>query len=287
MNCIIAGLIVVGAAAQGSSAVATPRTLPISFLRFDALHIASNGDTLAAEGFTGSRVFRIRPDGTTIVVADGLQGPIDVAEDDDGALYVTSFLDAKVRRIAPDGTVQAFAEVLPFPAGIVRVASGDFYVTHYGATDPKTGFGTGDTVLKISPDGEVSPFATGGALAAPVGIAIGTHGDLYVGNLHDGRVIALDRHGQQRVVADLTGPEVSFAIGHLAFAKGRIFATGLQDQALFRINPKNGRFRARDISARATFPNGIAFNEADGVLLIARGFSANPDLVKIQVRSHH
>ena len=116
---------------------------------------------------------------------------------------------------------------------------------------------------------------------------MGGDGDIYVGNFHDGRVIGIDPAGEQRVVADLTGPEVSFAIGHLAFAKGRIYATGIQNQALFRVNPKNGRFRARDISSRAAFPNGIAFDATNSALLIARGFSPNPDLVKIRVGSHH
>ena len=122
--------------AHGPGFANPQRNLPIAFLGFDALHVANNGDTLAAEGFTGTRVFRIRADGTTTVVATGLQGPIDIAEDDEGALYVTNFLNATVSKIAPDGTVELFAQVLPFPAGIIRAPDGHFYVSHYGATDP-------------------------------------------------------------------------------------------------------------------------------------------------------
>ncbi|MEM7678401.1 MAG: hypothetical protein AAF449_20605 [Myxococcota bacterium] len=283
-------LITLAAAAmlfEGTAAARPSRALPVAFLSFDALNVANNGDTLATEGFRGTRVFRIRTDGTTVVVADGLAGPIDVAEDDEGALYVTCFLDATVRKVAPNGTVTLFATVLPFPAGIVRDATGQFYVSHYGPADPNTGFGTGDTILKLSPEGAVSTLSSGGALAAPIGIDIGKDQKVYVANFHDGRVISISPNGQQHVVADLTGPEISFAIGHLAFAGDRLYATGIQDEALFRINVASGRFRARDISERVTFPNGLAFDSATQTLLVARGFTPNPDLVRIPVRSKH
>jgi len=288
MKAKILFMLVAAAVLTAETASARPsRSLPVAFLSFDGLHVSSTGDTLAAEGFRGSRVFRIRPDGTTLVAAEGLAGPIDVAEDDDGALYVTCFLDATVRKVAPDGTVTLFATVLPFPSGIVRATDGNFYVSHYGTTDPNTGLGTGNTVLKLAPEGTVSTLSTGGALEAPVGIAIGKDEQVYVGNLHDGRVVAIAPDGQQRVVADLTGPEISFAIGHLAFADGKLYATGIQDQVLFRINVTNGRFRSRDLSKKATFPNGLAFDPVSQTLLVARGFTPNPDLVRIPVRSRN
>ncbi|MEO1229346.1 MAG: hypothetical protein AAFZ18_10605 [Myxococcota bacterium] len=262
------------------------RTLPIAFLGFDGLHEASNGDVLAAEGFQGSRIFRIAPSGQTQVVAEGLAGPIDMAEDDQGRIYVTTFLDASVYRVDPDGTVTRFAQVLPFPSGIVRDGQGNLLVAHYGVTDPLTGLGTGDTILRIDPQGVVSTFASGGLLAAPVGLALDPLGTLYAGNFHDGQVVAIDALGQQRLLADLTGPEISFAIGHLAYAGGRIYATGIQTQSLYRINPRNGRFRARDIGDRAQFPNGITYRASTGGIVVARGFSPNPDLVQFRVRQY-
>ncbi|MEO1171779.1 MAG: hypothetical protein AAFX94_06965 [Myxococcota bacterium] len=256
------------------------RDVPIAFLNFDGIYGSPNGDVLAAEGFTGTRVFRISPDGTTSVAADGLRGPIDVAEDLDGNLYVTNFNDATVSKITPSGEETTFATVLTNPSGIVRDSTGDFYVSHYGDYDPITGFGLGDVVLKITADGEVSTFSEGGLLAAPVGIAVDAADTVYVGNFHDGKILKLGADGTQTEIADLTGPEISFAIGHIEITNGRIYATGLQSLELFRVNPKNGRVRTRDISSRARFPNGITVDPVTGKLFVARAFAPNGTLVR-------
>lgn len=261
------------------------RKLPVAFLSFDGLHEASNGDLLAAEGFRGSRVFRITPNGQTSVVAEGLAGPVDITEDDQGRLYVTTFLDASVQQVLTDGSVRLFARVRPFPSGITRdPKTGNLLVAHYGAPDPATGLGTGNTILAIDPHGIVSTYSSGGMLAAPIGLALDASGTLYAANFHDGRVVAIDPQQQQRLVVDLTGPEVSFAIGHLAVAGGRLYATGIQTQALYRINPTNGRVRVRDISAKVSFPNGLAFRASTHQVVVARGFSPNPDLVNFRAR---
>ncbi|MEL6340242.1 MAG: hypothetical protein AAGJ56_06405 [Myxococcota bacterium] len=262
------------------------RELPLAFLQFDALYGSKNGDILAAEGFSGTRVFRISPDGVTAVAADGLRGPIDVADDDAGNLYVTNFNDATVSKVTPSGEETVFAHVLPNPSGIVRDSAGNFYVAHFGESDPVTGFGTGNVVLKITARGTVSTFSEGGLLAAPVGIAVDAHDTVYVANFHDGKVLSLARDGKQTLLADLTGPEISFAIGHIEVVNERVFATGLQSQELFRVSLRNGRVRTRDISDRVSLPNGLTIDPVTGKLLVARAFGPNATLVRFNAGAH-
>ncbi len=261
------------------------RSLPLAFLNMDALLATEDGTVFAAEGFNGSRVFKITPGGNTTVYAEGLAGPIDMAQDAAGNLYVTNFLNASVSKITPDGTVTFFAETLPFPSGIVIDASGNLYVSQYGLTDPTTGLGTGDAIEKISPDGVVSTLSQGDLLVAPVGITLDEQGNIITANLHNGRVIKIEPNGQQHFIARPTPPEAVYAIGHLEFVEGRIYATGIQTQALYKINPDNGRFRTKDISNRVTFPNGLTYDASNQAVLVAPAFSAVANLTRFRVKN--
>ncbi|GAB4192013.1 MAG: hypothetical protein Tsb002_21380 [Wenzhouxiangellaceae bacterium] len=260
-----------------------PRSLPIAFLNFDGLFTSNSGDIYAAEGFSGSRIFRIGRDGQTVIFADGLNGPIDIAEDSAGNLYVTNFNTATVSRIDVNGAVSDFADVLPFPAGIIADAADNLYVTHYGAPDPTTGFGTGDTVLRIATDGSTSIFSQGGDLLAPVGITMDDDGALYTANFHTGAVLKILADGSQSSVAALTQPGVTFAIGHLEYANNRLYATGIQVQGLYRVNLQNGQVNLRDISKRVDFPNGITFDPSSGSMLISGAFRPSAALFRVRV----
>ena len=61
--------------------------------------------TLFQSSYNSDRVFRIEPDGTAVVVAEGLRGPTGIAQLDDGTLVVEAFDSAILHKIAPDGTV--------------------------------------------------------------------------------------------------------------------------------------------------------------------------------------
>ena len=50
-------------------------------------------------------MFRIEPDGTPVVIAEGIRGPTGIAKLDDGTLIVEAFDSSTIHRIAPDGTI--------------------------------------------------------------------------------------------------------------------------------------------------------------------------------------
>ncbi len=263
------------------------RTLPLAFLTVDALLGTTDGTIYSAEGFNGTRIFKTTPDGNTTVYASGLNGPIDMALDQAGNMFVTNFLSASISKVDINGEVTHFADTLPFPAGIVIDDSGNLYVSQYGATDPQTGLGTGDAVQLITSAGEVSIYSQGDLLSAPVGITLDETGNVFTANLHNGRIIKIDANGEQHFIARPTPPEAVFAIGHLDYAEQRLYATGIQTQALYKINPDNGRVKTKDISNRVTFPNGITYDAPSQAMVVSPGFNNVAQLVRYRVRQRN
>lgn len=254
------------------------RTLPLAFLTMDGIHADGSGMFYAADGFDGSRVYAITPEGTTTEFASGFSGPIDVTNDSSGNLYVTNFNNATVSKVSPQGEVSEFATVLAGPSGITVDSQDNLYVSHFGAGD-----GEGDTILKISPDGEVSVFSQGGLLSAPVGITFDNKGNLFTANFNNGIIIKIKPDGTQHQIAQIDAPN-GFAIGHLAFANGRLFVTALAEQVVYVVRP-NGRMRVIRRADEGDFPNGITFDEATNQILFTNVFAPTSGFKRIRLRS--
>ncbi len=259
----------------GAAAASGGKALPLKVLNVDGIHAADDGLIYAAEGFLGDRVFVITQDGQAFVLASGLAGPIDVANDSAGNLYVSNFNDGTVSKITPDGEVTRFAEVLPGPAGIVVDSQDNVIVSQYGV-----GQGDGTTVTKISPQGEVSALSSGGLLLAPVATAIDDEDNVYVANFNEGSIIKITPDGQQSLVAQVDAPN-GFAIGHLAYVGNRLFASSIAAQKIIVIR-RNGNIRERGRKLNeGRFPNGLTYDAANNTVLFTYGFGPVAELERI------
>jgi len=134
--------------------------------------------TLFAAETGGGRVTQVNPDGSTAVLAEGLQYPGSLVIDADGNLYVTTGTGGfppiegqvpaqgdTILRLTPDGTVTTLAR----PGWVSALAvgpSGDLFST------------VGGGVSRISPDGTVTHIANG--LRHTMGLAFDLAGNLYV-----------------------------------------------------------------------------------------------------------
>ncbi|MEM1174733.1 MAG: hypothetical protein AAGA33_13970 [Pseudomonadota bacterium] len=261
-----------------SGGVHAGKSLPLKVINVDGIHAADDGLIYAAEGLGGDRVYVITADGQVFVQASGLAGPIDVANDSAGNLYVSNFNDATVSRITPAGEVSKFADVLPGPAGIVVDSQDNVIVSHYGEGD-----GDGMTVSRISPDGEVSALSSGGFLLAPVATAIDAHDNVYVANFNEGSVIKITPEGHQEFIAQVDAP-AGFAIGHMAFVDNRLFATALAGQKIIVIR-MNGTIRERGKKIdEGRFPNGLTFDPVSRTVLFTYGFTPIADIERITLK---
>ena len=207
------------------------------------LAVGPDGSLYTAENAT--RVMRLLPDGTSVLVAgsgppcnntepcgDGgpatraTLGPIrSLAFGPDGSLYISDAGKFKVRRVDPDGIITTIAGTgLPGDTGDGGPAA-QAQIQFVGtlAVDPDGNVylgqeGNGARVRRIDPEGIISTFAGGGTSRAPVvnateaevvpnGMAIGPDGLLYVAATNGGtyHVRRVNPDGKIETIAGL-GP---------------------------------------------------------------------------------
>lgn len=113
--------------------------------------VDSHGNLLQAS-FLGDAITRIDRHGNQeVLAADGLQGPVGIAVDEDDRLVVCNCRGNYLARVTPDGQVSRFAESDLFrcPNGITRGPDGDYYVVNF----------SDGRMLRVTSDGAVSEFA--------------------------------------------------------------------------------------------------------------------------------
>ncbi|MDB5708133.1 MAG: gluconolaconase [Sphingomonas bacterium] len=200
-------------------------TLPATFDTPSGIALYKVGNIIVAD--TGANVIRrITPTGTvTTLAGDGtpafrdgpaaqarFNGPIGVAADDKGNVYVADSYNDRIRLITPDGQVRTLAggDAPGFADGTGAAAAFDtptaLALDRHGALlVADTG---NDAIRKVAPDGHVSTIAHNdgaGLLKGPIGLASTWDGFLYVATPR-GRIVQISPEGAVRA---LTGPGTS------------------------------------------------------------------------------
>lgn len=284
---------VVTTLAGGSEGYADGSGGAAAFHTPSGLAIDAAGNLLVAD--TGNnRIRKISKEGlvTTLAgsgsagFADGpaaqaqFNGPVGVATDKAGNVYVADTYNDRIRRIAPDGTVSTLAgsgvpghldgpaaqAMFDTPTGIAVDAAGAVYVadTRHGA------------IRKLGPDGQVVTLALSDTeaddpmLRRPVSLAVTHDGYLYIGDMARGRVLQLSPAG---VLGGLTGIGIDIQIGDavstrfgrpagIALAKdGTLLVSDAQQRVLRKVAPRTAEHVA---SAAAAVPAPAAAPAAPG-----------------------
>jgi len=184
------------------------------------LAIALNGDLIVAD--TGNNCIRRVPvDGESSTIAgngepgyaDGperkaqFNGPIGVAVDAHGNIYVADTYNDRIRKITPDGQVSTVAgqgspgyadgdrntALFDTPSGIAVANDNSLIVADTG----------NDRLRKITPEGNVTTLPVTD-LSSPIGVAITHDNFLYVTELDRSRVVQIAPDGATHVIADDT-----------------------------------------------------------------------------------
>ena len=202
-----------------AAAFHTPSALALDHL--GNLYVADTGN---------HAIRRIAPDGAVTTLAgsgspgyvDGIgraaqfNGPVGIAVDDAGIVYVADTYNDRIRRIAPDGTVTTLAgtgkpalfdgpgpaAAFDTPSALAVGHDGNLYIADTGnnAVRRLAPDGTVDT-LALPPDAERRP-----ALRRPVGLAITRDGYLYIAASSGGRILQMTPSGEFRPLQDADHP---------------------------------------------------------------------------------
>ncbi|WP_371867438.1 gluconolaconase [Duganella guangzhouensis] len=164
--------------------------------------------TLAGDGLAGDK------DGKG--AGAQFNGPIGVAVDAAGVVYVADTYNDRIRRIAPDGTVTTIAggkraghadgaaaqALFDTPTGLAISAAGDLYIADTA----------NHAIRKLSKDGQVSTIAIAkdddrdSLLRSPVAIALTGDGFLYIASSAHGRVAQITPAGAVVALKDVDHP---------------------------------------------------------------------------------
>ena len=243
----------------------------------DGLFAAPNGSIYAAGGWNKTDIFEISPGGNVSSFATGLDGPIHMAMDADGNLYVSTWNDRKIFKIDDEGGKELFASVDPYPTGLAFGPDGYLYVGHA----PWSGTGG---ISRVDAEGTAENFVFGHGVDRPVGIAFDDDGNLYAANLYDTRINKITPAGDVTFLANAPAQVNTFTIGHMVFAGGALYATDIGHNQIMRISLTgeisvfSGTGDQADVdgdgsSAQFAQPNGITVSP-DGTKLYIHSISA-------------
>jgi sugar lactone lactonase YvrE len=243
-------------------------TLPGSFDTPSGLALDAAGNLFVAD--TGANTIRkISPDGAmTTFSGDGIagfrdgpaatarfNGPIGVAADDKGNVYVADSYNDRIRIITPEGQVrtlagqgapgfadgQGAAAAFDTPTGIAIDRHGALLVADSG----------NNAIRKIEKDGRVSTLARtdpndgAGLLQGIIGLAPTWDGFVYIASYRRGRIIEMSPAGSLRVLAGpgstidgnaalpITGP-AGLAIG----GSGSLYIADASAYAIRKLSPR-------------------------------------------------
>ncbi len=221
---------------DGIDPEAEVETIVSDFEANDAVTVDKLGNVYVSEygqfantGGNGTRVLKVNKQGDVSEFITGLSGPLGNAIDNQGNFYVNNDNNTTrgdVLKVAPDGTRTVLATINGWPSGLALDHENNIYVSNFITP----------TVHKITPDGEVSVYATDPRLAGGVGIDFDRRGNLVVGNFSTADIVSITPEGSVSLIATIPDITINgFGIGYITVVGNSVFATGIAVNKIFRV----------------------------------------------------
>lgn len=267
----IVGGIMDGLLAQSSASLSDE----VSILKLDQPLVSSSqlgGVTVDRLGFVyvsnfREAVWQISPAGEVKLLTDGLYGASGNTIDAKGNLFQANFLSHSLVKIDRFGEVSTYMEKgFNGPVGLVFDQAQNLYVCNFNENN----------ILKISPDKQMSVFASGALFNGPNGITIDAAGNLYVVNFNNNDVVQIDSSGKATVFATIAGVDGN---AHIVAYNDNFYVTKIKSNRVYQLN-KAGKVKLLGgtgqsvitegpaLEASFAAPNGIGVDAQTGILYV-------------------
>ncbi|WP_394746725.1 NHL repeat-containing protein [Spongiimicrobium salis] len=268
-------------------------TLISDFPANDGLFVSEEGIIFASDFGTfnnatgmgdGTTVYEVTPNGDISEKATGFSAPMGGVLDSQGNFYFThenEGVSGDLIKVAPDGTSMTVGAIAGWPSGLTIDENDNIYVANF----------VSPTVHRVTPDGTISLFATDSRLAGCVGIDIDASGNVVTANFGTAAILSIANTGEVSLIAQVPDLPANFAIGYMTIFENAIYATGIGDHNIYRINfdgtvtlfagtgsegVNDGELGVASFSS----PNGIAADDQRRILYISQ--FGRPGLRQIQ-----
>jgi sugar lactone lactonase YvrE len=236
----------------------------------DGIVVSPQGDIYYAEDYTKSTLFKITPDGDVTNFVTGLSGPTGAAIDSKGNIYTAGYPANLIYQISPDGKDSVILSGLNGPAGVAVNSNDELFITEFGSGVS----GSGNRIIKLTPDGDMEIYASGNGLLGMVGIAVDDSNNLYTANWAAGDIYKTTPEQITTLFVHIQG-----RVNQICYSKGYLYVPSPNTRKIFRVSlagdieyiAGTGAAGYKDSSALyATFtlPNGIAANAAGDTLYL-------------------
>jgi hypothetical protein len=229
------------------------------------------GQVLYVSNYLANTVEKFSTNGThlgTISTGAG-SGPVGLAVDGAGSLYVMAAAASKVMKFDASGASQGeFAVSAGY--GLAIAPNGNLYLSTQ----------TLNSVLVYNTSGSLLQTVTDPAFNTPVGLTFGPDGDLYVANQVNYNVLRFSAAGvSQGVFATLNVGSAGQTYGLAFRSDGKLFASDLLHQHIEVFN-SDGTYSNTLTGNTLNLPGGLAFDTTGTLYVVSRGqYDAYPHRV--------
>jgi len=252
------------------------------------IYSADFGALLGDQATAGKRIYRITPDGTTSVFAEGFYGATGLAIDSQGNFYQANIRGNVINKITPDGNVSVYtAEGLEGPVGIVFDDQETLWVANCG----------GGSIQKVTRDGVSARFAESDLFKCPNGMTVDDDGTLYTANFYSGDVIKITPDGNVSVLATIPGNNN----GHILYLDNNLYVVARTAHQIYEVSLSGEvtRFAGRGskggqdgprLEASFCYPNDIAISPDGKTLYVNEVADETTDGLKLaptRIRAIH
>lgn len=238
----------------------------------DGILLSSPTELYVTSGWQGTTVTKIDLEtGKVTMVASGLNGPVDVIQDQSGNILISNWQAQSISAVGKGGTLSEWLETEPKPQHMAFDSRQNLWFT------------TGNTksIFKLTANGDLKRVDHNDIIQFPLGLAISEADKVMVGDAETGHIYEISDSGEPQLFASIPDP-APWQLGHMEFAGNILFATGLSSNQIYKINPDGssqvfagsgeaGHTDGPALSATFTYPVSLAVSEHGGHLYVFSG----------------